>query len=108
MDLCLTPADWIVTVVSVVGSIALGAYLSLRMRSGDLLGLGVVDSAIEEPLGGAHQDPHKMANSLKSYLVKSLKELSKLSTDELLEARYQKFRLMGKFHDATLAESSDA
>ncbi len=35
MDLYLTPLDWVVTVVSMVGSIALGTYLALRMRSGE-------------------------------------------------------------------------
>ena len=35
MDLHLTPLDWTVTILSLVGSIALGTYLALRMRSGE-------------------------------------------------------------------------
>jgi len=78
------------------------------MRSADLLGLGVFDDVIAEPLGGAHQDPHAMANSLKSYLSKSLRELSKLSIEQLLDDRYHKFRRMGKFRDLSLEESGEA
>ncbi len=78
------------------------AARALKMRSGDLVGLGVVDNVIEEPLGGAHRDPHKMANSLKSYLVKSLRELSSQPAEQLLAGRYEKFRQMGQFHDAAL------
>ena len=84
------------------------AAQALKMRSGDLLRLGVVDDVIAEPLGGAHQDPHAMANSLKSYLVKSLRELRKRSLDELLVGRYEKFRRMGEFREQQLAEAAQA
>ena len=83
------------------------AARALKMRSADLLGLGVVDDVIAEPLGGAHQDPHAMANSLKSYLSKSLRELVKLPVDEMLNQRYDKFRRMGKFRDLSLGETTE-
>jgi acetyl-CoA carboxylase carboxyl transferase subunit alpha len=52
---------------------------------------------IEEPLGGAHRDHHQMAGRLKMYLVKSLRELVSQPRQELLAARYEKFRHMGRF-----------
>ena len=64
----------------------------------DLLEFGIVDTVIQEPLGGAHRDPHQMAARLKIYLVKTLRELLALDKDEmLLEQRYEKFRHMGVF-----------
>ena len=67
------------------------------MTSKDLVQLGVVDDVIREPLGGAHRDHHLMANRLKIYLRNCLRELVDQPVDQLLEARYQKFRRMGVF-----------
>jgi acetyl-CoA carboxylase carboxyl transferase subunit alpha len=79
------------------GTFAEQAAKALKMTSRDLVGLGVIDDVIEEPLGGAHRDHHQMAARMKMYLVKSLRELSSLPTDQLVEGRYQKFRRMGQF-----------
>ena len=68
---------------------------ALRLTARDLHRLGVIDDVIPEPLGGAHRDHREMANTLKSYLIRYLRELRPLATDALLEARYQKFRRMG-------------
>ena len=70
---------------------------ALKITSKDLMSLGVVDDVIEEPIGGAHRDHHQMAARLKMYLIKSLKELVALPVDELLAARYEKFRRIGRF-----------
>lgn len=70
---------------------------ALRMTSKDLAGLGVVDDVIEEPLGGAHRDHHQMAARMKMYLIKCLRELVGVPTNELLERRYDKFRQMGVY-----------
>jgi acetyl-CoA carboxylase carboxyl transferase subunit alpha len=70
---------------------------ALKMTSKDLLRLGVIDEIIHEPLGGAHRDHHLMANRLKIYLRATLRELSDADTDELVQARYQKFRRIGIF-----------
>lgn len=85
------------------------AAQALKLTSKDLLRLGVVDDVIREPLGGAHRDPHLMANRLKSFLRTALRELLDRPTDELLEARYQKFRRMGVFLEggARLPDLSD-
>jgi len=75
------------------------AARALRMRSGDLLELGVVDKVIDEPLGGAHRDPRLMAARLKTFLERTLKELVGQPVAELVSARYEKFRRMGVFLD---------
>jgi acetyl-CoA carboxylase carboxyl transferase subunit alpha len=73
---------------------------ALKMTSKDLLSLGVIDEIIREPLGGAHRDHHLMANRLKMYLRSTLRELTAANTEQLVEARYQKFRHMGIFIEA--------
>ena len=73
------------------------AAKALRFTSKDLLEFGVVDEIIEEPLGGAHRDPHRMAARLKLYLSKTLRGLQSEPIESLVESRYQKFRRMGVF-----------
>ncbi len=70
---------------------------ALRFTSADLRELGVIDDVIEEPLGGAHRDHHKMAAKLKSYLVAQIRQLTSEPIDQLIESRYEKFRKMGVF-----------
>jgi acetyl-CoA carboxylase carboxyl transferase subunit alpha len=55
--------------------------------------LGLVDNLVEEPLGGAHRDMELMAANLKQRLKEDLADLKALSTEELLDQRYE--RLMG-------------
>jgi acetyl-CoA carboxylase carboxyl transferase subunit alpha len=75
------------------------AAKALRFCSRDLLQFGIVDSVIDEPLGGAHRDHHRMAARLKQYLLKTLRELRSVPIPELLNGRYRKFRRMGVFLD---------
>lgn len=82
------------------------AAKALRFTSKDLLGFGVVDTVIEEPLGGAHRDHHQMAARLKQYLVKTLRELLAQPLDQLVAARYDKFRKMGVFLEGSPAADS--
>jgi len=57
--------------------------------------LGIVDSIIEEPLGGAHNDPAAMAQSLAAALSEQLAELNTLENKALLERRYQRLMSYG-------------
>ncbi len=70
---------------------------ALKITSKDLPGLGIVDGVVEEPLGGAHRNPHQMATRLKIFLRNQLRELVDKPVDQLLEDRYQRFRRMGAF-----------
>lgn len=76
---------------------------ALRLTARDLFRLRVIDDIIPEPLGGAHRDQRAMANLLRAYLLRYLKELTATPVEELLELRYRKFRGMGVF-DEGLAE----
>lgn len=70
---------------------------ALKITARDLEKLGVVDRVIPEPEGGAHVDPLAMALKLKEVLVEECRELKNLSTEALLDQRYQKFRQFGSF-----------
>jgi len=70
---------------------------ALRLTSAHLKKFGIVDDVIPEPLGGAHRDPREMGNTLRSYLVRYLRELGDMPVAELLQKRYEKFRRMGEF-----------
>ena len=68
---------------------------ALKLTAQDVDNLkSVIDDVVPEPLGGAHCDHKAAAATLKSYLKKHLEELKKLSPEELIEQRYQRFRQM--------------
>ncbi len=69
----------------------------LRLTANHLLKYGVIDEVIPEPLGGAHRSPREMGHTLRSYLVRTLRELQPLTLDALLQSRYEKFRKIGEF-----------
>jgi acetyl-CoA carboxylase carboxyl transferase subunit alpha len=60
---------------------------------------GLVDDVIPEPLGGAHRDPRKAADTLQNWLVDKLRELSRVNPETLVRQRFEKFRRMGAFRD---------
>jgi acetyl-CoA carboxylase carboxyl transferase subunit alpha len=70
---------------------------ALKLTAKDIKGLEVIDEIVKEPLGGAHRDHQTMAATLHEALTRNLKELKQLSTEDLVEARYQKFRKMSRF-----------
>jgi len=73
------------------------AAAALKMQAEDLLPLGIVDQVIEEPQGGAHHDPDTVFADVESAVVSAWKDLSTLSSKELLDKRYEKFRHIGEF-----------
>lgn len=73
---------------------------ALKITAEHLLGFGIIDEVIPEPLGGAHQDPTVTASHIRMTLLKYLAELSSLPKDALLEQRYKKFRRIGEFLEA--------
>jgi acetyl-CoA carboxylase carboxyl transferase subunit alpha len=70
---------------------------ALKITAKDIKGLEVIDEIVKEPLGGAHRDHNAMAATLHEALTRNLKELKALSTEDLVEGRYQKFRKMSRF-----------
>ena len=67
----------------------------LKLTGADLLKMGLIDEVIPEPLGGAHRDAQKIAQSVKEAILRNLKELEVIDKDKLLKLRYAKFRCMG-------------
>ena len=57
--------------------------------------LKLIDSIVEEPLGGAHRDMDQMAAMLKQAIKSDLADLEKLSKEELIEKRYEKLMSFG-------------
>ncbi|MBM3295616.1 MAG: acetyl-CoA carboxylase carboxyltransferase subunit alpha [Candidatus Aminicenantes bacterium] len=70
---------------------------NLRLRSQDLLRLGVVDTVIPEPPGGAHIDPAATFKTVDKHLQHALKKLEGKPAEALVAERYEKFRKMGVF-----------
>ncbi len=71
----------------------------MKLTAKDLLDLNVIDGIIKESLGGAHKDIDFTAKRIEEYISKELKELLALDKKDLVEARYEKFRNMGKFEE---------
>jgi len=67
----------------------------LKLTSTDMYKNKLVDGIVKEPLGGAHQDPVAMANTLKKQLIKDLKALGEKDTATLVQERIDKFCSMG-------------
>jgi acetyl-CoA carboxylase carboxyl transferase subunit alpha len=70
---------------------------AMKLAAPDLQKLGLIDGFIPEPAGGAHHDHAGTAKALRDTILANLEELSKLSTEDLLEARYAKFRAFGEW-----------
>ena len=70
---------------------------ALRIIAKDLLEMKLIDEIVPEPQGGAHLDPEAAAEMLDFVLQTSLRSLVKLSPQDLLARRYEKFRHMGQF-----------
>ncbi|CAD0143275.1 acetyl-CoA carboxylase carboxyl transferase subunit alpha [Streptococcus thermophilus] len=60
----------------------------MKIRSGELLNMGIIDKVIPE----RGYFTSEIIEAIKTAIVDELAELSQLSTEDLLEARYQRFR----------------
>ncbi len=65
-----------------------------------LLALNLVDSIIEEPLGGAHRNHDAIADSLKRRLIENIETLESIGIDNLLDQRYQKLMNFGQYKES--------
>ena len=79
---------------------------ALKITARDLLELRLADEIIPEPLGGAHNDLTTTAASLKEHLMRNLEELEKLSAEERLKQRYDKFRSHGHYVEKKAAAAA--
>jgi acetyl-CoA carboxylase carboxyl transferase subunit alpha len=74
------------------------AATALRYTAEDVKGLGCVDDVIVEPVGGTQNDPELAAQLVGERLQQHLNELRSLPIEQLLEARYAKFRNIAQFY----------
>lgn len=72
---------------------------ALKLTAHHALEFGLIDEVLPEPLGGAHHDLAAAAAILKKAIARHLTALGKLSPDELVQARYAKFRQMGRWEE---------
>jgi acetyl-CoA carboxylase carboxyl transferase subunit alpha len=73
------------------------AAAALKLAAPDMLALSLIDGIIPEPAAGAHENHDEAALLVKDQLVRSLDKLSELTSHEVVQKRYEKFRKMGNF-----------
>jgi acetyl-CoA carboxylase carboxyl transferase subunit alpha len=77
------------------GTKASEAATALGLTSKSLTELGVVDSSIKEPLGGAHRNPRDTISNVSRYITTALRQLKMQGMDTLIDNRYKKIRSIG-------------
>ncbi|MFD1415397.1 acetyl-CoA carboxylase carboxyl transferase subunit alpha [Oceanobacillus jeddahense] len=70
---------------------------TMQITAPDLKKLDVIDEVIPEPKGGAHRDIDTQASLIDQVLEKSINELKGLSSEDILEERWQKYKKIGSF-----------
>ncbi|MED4162245.1 acetyl-CoA carboxylase carboxyl transferase subunit alpha [Halalkalibacterium halodurans] len=70
---------------------------TMKITAPDLKELQIIDDIIPEVRGGAHRNVAEQAEAIDQVLEKSLKQLSSLTTEELLNERYEKYKKIGEF-----------
>ncbi len=70
---------------------------ALKLTANDMLKNKLIDGIIEEPLGGAHENPMETYIIMKNAINTMLDELTKVPSDELIKTRIAKFSEMGSF-----------
>ena len=74
----------------------LEAAKAMKLSSKDLLGLGVIDEIISEPIGGVHRDRNLCLNNVRESIQKNLDEMESMSRDEIFYHRKNKFLSIGR------------
>ena len=80
------------------------AAKALCLTAPRLAELQLIDEIVPEPLGGAHKDVERTAEALREALQRHLDEQLALPDAERLEARFRRYRTVGRFH--TLPDAS--
>lgn len=73
------------------------AASALKLNAENMLSMQVIDAIINEPLGGAHQDPQTTYKNVQKFILEQWEILKMIPTEILLEQRYLKFRKLGQF-----------
>jgi acetyl-CoA carboxylase carboxyl transferase subunit alpha len=75
------------------------AARAMKITAIDMKNFGIIDEIVPEPAGGAHTDHAAAAALLAEALARHLRDLRPLGPRELVESRYQKFRVMTQFFE---------
>ncbi|MBM4762538.1 acetyl-CoA carboxylase carboxyl transferase subunit alpha [Bacillus sp. B15-48] len=78
-------------------SYAQKAAESMKITAPDLKELGIIEDIIPEPRGGSHRDIVNQSQQIDTVLLAALKELSALTEEELIDQRYQKYKMIGEY-----------
>jgi acetyl-CoA carboxylase carboxyl transferase subunit alpha len=70
---------------------------ALKLTARDLSEFGIIHGIIPEPLGGAHRDIQKTAENIKATVLATITEVGSLNAEELVAARYEGLRKLGRF-----------
>jgi acetyl-CoA carboxylase carboxyl transferase subunit alpha len=73
------------------------AAVAMKVTAVEQAELGIVDLVVPEPGEGAHTDPAAMAESIKEIVLERFDVLGRMPLDELVEARFKKFRVLGPY-----------
>src|SRR6266404_1562810 len=79
---------------------------AMRTTAPELLRLGVIDGIVPEPVGGAHRDWDGAAARLRVVLRAQLAELKAKPREAVITERYEKFRRMGAFEEASVPSAA--
>ncbi len=71
----------------------------MKLTAKDLYDLKVIDKIIKEPNGDEQESFNSIVSSLKKEICTTLNQLNKLSTEEIVQKRYEKFRNMGEYRE---------
>lgn len=75
------------------------AAAALKLTAEDMKKSKLIDKIIKEPLGGAHYDRQQTFEAVQSEIMKAFKTLDKLSPEERIALRREKFNAMGVYND---------
>jgi len=73
------------------------AASALKLNAENMLEMEIVDAIIDEPLGGAHQNPPIVYENVRRFILEQWEMLKRIPSEILLEQRYLKFRKIGRF-----------
>ena len=71
---------------------------ALKLTATDMKKLKLIDEIVKEPIGGAHSNREKTFETVKNKIAKHYEELKKLSPEELVKTRMEKYGNMGVFN----------
>ena len=72
---------------------------AMKITSDDLKDLDLIDDIIDEPMIGAHRDKESSAKAMADYFLKELQELRQMTSQERMDARYEKLIQKGAFKE---------